>query len=266
MIPSDLLVTDIIAGFCYGAFTIIFVIIGLRMALKYFEHNRAELISVGIAWILVSSSAWDNFYYFIHMLLIGEPSYLFFTFLVYTFRLGLPMALFLWMFSVTKLIPMQNRIKLFVILIHFILLIISIILYILALITLFTDLLGIAGESLFMIIYFSFITITGVILMISTLTSGFFIARNASKSNDPRFKLESKFLLSAFIISSLSMIVIQIALASSGEGGVYDQYHLAPAITTIFVLMHITLVISAILFYLGFFLSERLYRWLKKSE
>ncbi|MBD3342781.1 MAG: hypothetical protein GF353_27030 [Candidatus Lokiarchaeota archaeon] len=266
MTLSNLLITDIIAAICYISFIAIFVIIGLRMALKYFEHKRIELISVGLAWILVSSTAWDNLYFFIHFVLIGEPPELLFAFLVYTFRIFLPIALFLWIFSVTKLIPMIRKTKIITLLIHFAFVIVALGFYIFALITLFTDILDASTESLFIVVYFSFVTIMGVFFMISILTSGFFIVRNASKSEDPRLKLESKFLLSAFIISSISTIISQIALASSGEGGVYDQYHLAPSIAPIFVLMHIALFISAILFYLGFFLSERVYRFLKKTE
>ena len=60
MAVSDLTIIDFIVGITYLTFIIIFVIIGIKITLKYFEHKRVELISVGMTWLFISSMVWDN--------------------------------------------------------------------------------------------------------------------------------------------------------------------------------------------------------------
>ncbi len=266
MVLSDISMVDLIVGITYSIEILIFIIIGMKIISKYIEHKRIELISVGMAWILISSTSWDNMYYFIYVLLFGEPSELMFAFFIHTFRLGAPLALLLWMYSFTKLVPRSKKNQMIIVSIYIAIQILAVIMYILALITEFSDIFGAANEELFIVIYYQYLTIFLMVLMISILTTGILMAKSASKSGDPRAKLKSKFLLIAFIIVTIGAIISQIALAASGQEGVYDQYHIAPSIALIFVISHVFITLSGFLFYFGFFMPERIYNLLKKSN
>ncbi|MFX0070883.1 MAG: hypothetical protein ACFFAO_07320, partial [Candidatus Hermodarchaeota archaeon] len=257
---------DLRAGITYLIFILIFVIIGIKITSKYFEHKRIELISVGLSWLFVSSMAWDNLYYFIHVLFFGEPSELTFTFIIHTFRLGPPLAILFWMYSFNKLISVKKKNQIIIISIYILNQIVAIIMYIFALIVDFSDILGAAEEALFIVIYYQYITIFSIFFVISLLITGILIVRDSLRSGDPKAKIKAKFLLSAFIISTVSSTILQISLVTSGQGGVYDQYHLAPSIAIIFVLTQFFVAISGVLFYFGFFLPEWLYKLSKKSD
>ncbi len=78
---SDLLATDIFRAISTLTFVIISILVGLRILLKYFQHKRKELITVGLTWIFVSSPWWPLAFGFISILftnqLFGPPLYLF---------------------------------------------------------------------------------------------------------------------------------------------------------------------------------------------
>ncbi|MFX0070882.1 MAG: hypothetical protein ACFFAO_07315 [Candidatus Hermodarchaeota archaeon] len=263
---SDLSIVDLIVGITYSIYISVFIIIGIKIILKYIEHKHIELVSVGLTAILISSVGWDNLYYFIHILLYGEPDELLFTFLIHTFRIFVPLALLLWMYSFTKLVPTEKKNQTIILIVYFIILIISLIMYIFALLVDFSNILGAGVETIFTIIYYMFLTVTLVFFMISILTTGVLIVRESSKSGDPKAKIKSNFLLSAFLISSIATIIMQISLSLSAQGGVYDQYHISPSVTLIFVITHIFIALSGILLYFGFFLPEKVYHRIKKSN
>ena len=101
----------------HGTFTLIFIVIsiliGIRILLKYFTYEQKEFITVGLAWIFLSSGWWGSGFSFLSILLVQQTldqfSYLFLG------NVFIPVAIICWIYSFTSLAYEHLKKKLLVI-------------------------------------------------------------------------------------------------------------------------------------------------------
>ncbi|TXT53798.1 MAG: conserved membrane protein of unknown function [Promethearchaeota archaeon] len=231
----DLTSVQYLRGTAALAFVIISIIIGLRIISKYFSYRQKELITVGLSWILLSSPWWGGAFAFLFYLFGIQ-----FTPELYLFigNFFIPFALITWIYSFSRLAYPEIKNKIFypylVISLGFLAFIIYALFVDYTLIGELEDELN-SRHSVFSLILVIF-------ALISLLITGTLFARKSLKSNDPQIKWKGRFLLAAFLIFIF--------------GALLDA--IVPAIPFLLVTIKLILVISGILYYLGFFLSEKL--------
>lgn len=228
----------------YGVLSVIFVfialIIGIRILTKYFELRRKELITVGLALIFLSSAWWGSAFSFLSYMIFGHV----FTqieFLIYgdTFIF---LAVICWMYSFLRLVYPDLLKK--VISVY---LIISIVYEILFFYFLFNNPDQIAtiegnfnSEHKFFSLSFILFSI------VSFLGTGIIFAKESMKAPSPKLQLKGKFLLAGMLSFTI--------------GAVFDAGGFTDPI--ILVLIRILLISSAIEYYLGFLMSDRVAEFL----
>lgn len=223
----------------YGIFSIIFVIIAIliggKILSKYFALKRKELITVGLALIFLSSAWWGSAFSFLSFILFGYEFSEFEFFL-----LGdafIVIALLCWMYSFLVLVYPHMVKKIMPIY-----LIISGIYEIFLLYFLFTDPSQIAtiegrfnsDHNLFALIFLAF-------SILSVLFSGILFARESMKAPDPKIRLKGKFIL--------------IGIISFCVGAIFDAG--IPMNSLTLVLVRLLLISSAIEYYFGFLIPDR---------
>ncbi len=200
--------------------------IGIKIALKYFEHNNKVFLLVGITAIIVSEPWWttpiDAMLLFLgHPILPDVVSQ-------FIGAVGLPIGIFTWLYAITELMYKQNQKKL---------LIIS------ALYCGFFEVLFIPIALTYhrivehlvpMIIIGSYL----VSFLLVVLITGLLFAQESIKSDEPTLRLKGRFLRFAFIFYFLA-----------GMGFIVRIFD---------VLITLFLIISAFGFYFGFALPERI--------
>ncbi|TXT66652.1 MAG: conserved membrane protein of unknown function [Promethearchaeota archaeon] len=223
----------------YGILSVIFVfiaiIIGLRILTKYFELKMKELITVGLALIFLSSAWWGSAFSFLAYLLFNyEFTQIEFLFFGDAFIF---IALLCWMYSFLKL-AYPNWFK-----------------------KVFPPYIIICGLYEVFFIYFLFsdpdqIATIGnfnsehqwyglsfLMFSIGTiLITGILFARESMKSDIPKIQLKGKFILAGMF--------------SLAIGGIFDAGGFTNPI--ILIIIRILLISSAIEYYLGFLMSDRL--------
>ena len=226
-----------------GIFSLLFVIssfiVGLKIMLKYRVFKDRKFILVGISWIGISEPWWPSSVGFLVALINGTgisiEAYLLIG------HVFLPFFLTAWLIAITDFLDMEK--KNFIILLY---IIISIIFEILIFFYMFTDISMCAvklsptdvdfGPLLIIFLFFnlSIFMITGLTFAIKSL-----------RSNNPEVKLKGKFLLIAFICYLIGA-AIEIIIT-------FPQNRLI-------------LILSAILYYIGFILPEGIKKRLLKQS
>jgi hypothetical protein len=217
-------------------FVIISIIIGLRMISKYFSYKQKELITVGLTWIFLSSAWWGGAFAFLFFALFGiEFSPQFYLFIGNFF---IPIALITWIYSFSRLAYPKLKNKIFI---PYLLVGLGFLIFmIFALIFDYTLIGELEGPLNSRHSIFSLILV--VFALTSVLITGTLFAKKSLDSKDPKIKWKGRFLLSAFLIFII--------------GAFLDA--IVPAEPFLLVILKIILVISGILYYLGFFLPEKL--------
>jgi len=220
-----------------GVFSLIFVIIsfivGIKMMLKYKVFKDRAFILVGLAWIGISEPWWSPSIGFLVALINGTGISLE-AYLIIGYVL-LPFFLTAWLIAITEFLDIKKGN-----IIVMIYIIISIIFEILIFYFMVTDISMLAVKlsptdidfgTLFQIYLIFNLTIF--------IITGFMFAIKSLRSNNPEVKLKGKFLFIAFI-----------------------TYLVGSAIEIIYTFPQnrLILVLSAILYYIGFILPE----WIKK--
>jgi hypothetical protein len=241
---KDLTTYEIIHGSFALIFVIISLVIGIKILLKAFPLNRKEYIAVGLAWIFLTSAWWSvslSFLFIIFFNYAIEP--VLYMFLANAF---IAVALICWIYSFCILAyPHLKRIILPIYLI------ICILYEIVFFIFLFINPQLIATqESIFYSRRTLFAVSIQVIGIITALITGILFAKQSMKSEDLKIKLKGKFLLIAFISFSF--------------GAFFDA--VIPRTPILLAIVRFVLILSAIEYYLGFFLPERLANWLITKE
>ena len=232
MAIEDIALPTIIFSFIFIG---LHLFIGIKIILKYFSDPKKELISVGFTWIFLSMIWWGVPLYMISVLLMTKfPDALYLT-----VGLGMLMiALMFWIISVSSLILPKNKKKIILV---FGVICISYESFFFIFLFLNQEIIGyvIGGfyfyPSLITLIALFFMGIIGFIFTI-------LLTKELLKADDPKVKLKAKFIILAFI----SLII----------GGIFEIFLPLELIT--FVLARSVLLIAAILYYLGFFLPDRI--------
>ncbi|TFG08987.1 MAG: hypothetical protein EU539_00925 [Promethearchaeota archaeon] len=95
---SDL---DILHGILTSLFVFISILVALRILSRYYEHKHKELITVGLAWMAISTPWWGNSFSFLLYMTMGLKLDLFtYLFIENAFA---PLALIFWIYSFTTL-------------------------------------------------------------------------------------------------------------------------------------------------------------------
>jgi hypothetical protein len=216
-----------------GLFSLLFVIfslvIGLKIALKYREFKQRTLILVGITWIIMSKPWWGSSISFLVYLFNGVGLTIFWYILI-TFSF-ISLMLTVWFVALNDLTSLK-KFKVFI----SVFIIYAIIFEALILYFLFTDIsfLGVLVDpvnidlGLFLIVYL-------LMDLVIFIVSGFYFAFKSLQSDKPEIKLKGKFLFLAFLI-----------------------YLIGAAVETVLSVppLRLILVISAVMFYIGFMMPE----------
>jgi len=237
----NMLFQDTIKSFeiLYGVLSLIFVIIaliiGIRILTKYFELRRKELITVGLALIFLSSAWWGSAFSFLRYIIFSyEFSQIEFILFGDAFIF---IAVICWIYSFLTLVYPNLLKKVMPIYV-----IISALYEILLFYFLIVDpdqIATIEGHfnsehSLFGL---SFI----IFSLASVLITGIIFARESMKSTSPKLKLKGQFILTGILSFTI--------------GGIFDAGGFTNPI--ILILIRILLISSAIEYYLGFLMSDR---------
>ena len=225
----------------HGIFTLVlvitFLLVGLRIALKYLSTKSKIFLLVGFAWILISSAWWGSGFSFFAILITGDPLPL--PIYLLLGNAFIPIAAICWIFGYSSLISSISDKKLFILING----IISVCFEIFLIIFLFIapSELGTIREN--------FYSQPGLVPMIFqlyaillTIITGIIFSRKSMKSDDTKIQLKGKFLLAAFVFFTI--------------GAFLDAAIPLNAITLI--VTRLILIISAILFFIGFLLPKRI--------
>jgi len=227
-------------------FTLIFVIIsillGVRILLKYFSLKRKELLTIGFAWIFLTSAWWGGIYAFMSISFFNQqPSTYIFLFLSNIF---VPLALICWIFSLVHIFYQEKEKTIITIVI---LIYLSYDILIIALLSIRTELVGtiegnINSKPTIIPLLFLFSAI------ITTIFTGLLFSIKSIKVDDPEIKLKGVILLIGFLSFSAAGIM---------DSLIADELPLL-------IIARLILISSAIEYYLGFFLPKKISNRLKK--
>jgi hypothetical protein len=216
------------------------IIIGLKMASKYFEFRKKEFIPIGLTYIFLSSAWWGTLLSFLTVLVFGQPinKYLF----VILNNAFLPFALVFWI-SVYSQMNVKRK-KLVQIIFGIICILWELVLFLFLIVDInilygFTDVpesdLYYSNRKIVLIIF-------PIIGILSALITGLLFARVAIKSEDPKTVWKGRFLAAAFISFCI--------------GAFLDA--LLPRDLILLVIIRLILIASVFEYYLGFFLPDKI--------
>lgn len=236
---SDLTELEIISGLFSLIFVAISLLIGLMFLIKYFKIKQKTILTVGLTWIFLSSAWWSRTISFLTIIFfdfsLNEFLYLF---LLNAFIIVSTMC---WIYSFSTLIYPKLKKK-----IVSIYLIICSIFEILLIVFLIWDTQLIGNVEFFSANGAPFSISLQIFAIFSFLITGILFARESLRSSDPKILWKGRFLLLAFISFTISAL--------------YES--IAPLTPLSLVLIRILLISSAIEYYFGFFLPDRLANWL----
>ena len=232
----------------YGSFSFIFVVIsiimGFRILIKYFEVKRVEFITIGLAWILMTSGWWRVTFNFPLVILLNlEVPHIIGIIIDSVF---IPVAVLCWMYSFCVLVYPNSLKKIMTIYLLICLIYEAILIYliitdpdqVITIISTFNSKYNLYPYlfSIFGILTFN---ITGILFTMKSF-----------RSEDLKIRWKSKFLLLAFILFTI--------------GAIFDAGVRMDVFTL--VIVRSILIISSILYYMGFLLPDKVANWLIKEK
>jgi uncharacterized integral membrane protein len=240
---EDLNELEIVSGSFSLAFVIISLIIGFMLISKYFSLKNRILLTVGLSWIFLSSSWWSRSISFLTIILfdysLDEVLYLF---LLNAF---VPLAILCWIYSFFSLVYTDFKKRIFIVY-----LVICIVYEVFLIIFLFTNTELIGSVQFFSARGGPLSIVFQIFAIFSFLITGILFARKSLESNDPKIQLKGKLLLVAFISFTISAL--------------YES--IMPLTPLTLALIRILLISSAIEYFFGFFLPDRLADLLIKQK
>ncbi|MFX0073478.1 MAG: hypothetical protein ACFFAO_20565 [Candidatus Hermodarchaeota archaeon] len=227
---------EFIQGFTSLLFSVISIIVGILLIIRYLQYRQQTLLLAGLAWCLIAATWYTGAFNFIYVLITGTSISDEIYFLCYA---PVPITLILWidLFTILKNIK-KRKIILGILVIQ------GIIYEIILLYFIFTDL-SVVGykEGPFndeLTLPFSLYMISVLVIAIIT---GLWFAFESMKSEKVDIKLKGKFLVAAWLSFVIGAAIALISLS-----------------TLLLIIGRIIVITSAIEFYFGFFLPD----WLKK--
>ncbi len=227
----------------YGVFSLIvvgiFIIVGLKILLKYWKAKDKNFILTGIAWFGISEPWWPSAISFL-VALFNDTGISIEAYIIINCAF-LPFFLTLWLIVMTDLIQIRNKTT--VIIVNSI---ISGILEILIFYFLFTDI-SMVGEKLSPVdVDLGPITQLFFFYILSVfLITGFLFSIKTIKLNDPKPRLRGKFLLLAFTLFLIGAVM---------------------EIIMTMIINRIIILSCVIVFYVGFIMPERIEKIFLKQE
>jgi hypothetical protein len=241
---GDFTSLDLIRAIFALIFVIISLISGFKILGKYFKYNNRTFISVGLTWIFLSTPWWPLPITLITVLLFNyalEP-------LVYLYLMTafIPLALIFWIISFTILTYPSHKKQ---IIIPYLIICMSY--FVIYHVFFFMNPEYISTyHGQFQFRHTNYIYAFLVFTVISVIITGILFAVKSTKSEDPKIQWKGRFLFLAI----LSFII----------GVIFDTFSFGSAVMQ--TIARFVLIISAIEYYLGFFLPEKVEKWLIKEN
>lgn len=236
---------ELLQGITTLTFVISFIIVGIRILTKYRTSQKIEHVTMGLAWIFLSSAWWGsavNFFFLIFNSKLHDTMFLFFS------NAFLPIAIITWLYSIFHILHQDLEKKVMVIVL---LLVIPYWIVLISLLFTFPNLVGTIMGS-----FKSNLTIMPLLFQIIVLITGFisgvYFASKSMKVDDPKVQWRGRFLLIAFISLLVGSLLDAILL-----GLVYNEITL--------IVIRSILISASIEYYLAFFTPQRLLNWLAKD-
>jgi len=249
LLPIDVLQGSLALLFCINAF-----IVGIIILLKYREFKSIVYVKIGLAWLGLAFPWLPDAISFLMILLSDTPLNLYVYFIIG--NAFLPLFLFLWISAVCDFIYKKK--KKLILTIYSILSIAFEILFFFLLIT-DIDQIGQLVEDRAFTIDFEIIVIALLLAIIILFSSfGVQFGRQSLKSSDPEVRLKGKLIISALIFFSLA------AMLDSILGALFDPTD--PILGILFIATRVSLMISGVLFYGGFFLPPAMKKLFLKEK
>ena len=241
---EDLELMELLHGSLSLLYVIISLIVGFRIFFKYFTYKRKELITVGLAWIFISSGWWGAAFSFLSYVLFDyllELSlYLFFA------NAFLPLALICWIYSFCILNYPHLKNKIVPIFLA-ICLIFEIFLILFLLID--PEIVG-TMEGTFDAKNSFFAQSFRVFAILTVLITSLIFVKNSLRAENVKTQWKGKFLL----IANITFII----------GAIFEV--LIPMTPLLLIIVRSILITSSIAYYLGFLLPDRVANWLTKED
>ncbi len=239
MVLFQLSPTIVLNGIFSILVVVVFLIVGVSIITKYRKHRDITYILTGLSWIGISEPWWPSSLGFI-VALYNDVGLNAQTYLILN-HMFLPIFLTFWLIVVTKLINFQRRGV--VLVIH---LIISVILVITEVFFYITDISMIGVVLSPVDVDFGIVAIIfNLYILIVFVITGLIFAYKTYKIGDPQTKLRGVFLLLAILLFLIGAILeIIITLPQN----------------------RIILFVSAICFYIGFIMPERVKKIFIKEQ
>lgn len=229
--------TDFIQSFLSLLFVIVNLVIGLIIASKYRSTKSWETLLVGIAWIGLAFLWIADAYRFIYFLLYDDLTPTIITVNLILTIVIIPVPAIMWLIAFSRLLGIRKNSS-------YIILVVSTLLFLVLDILLFYSYFTDPNPHTkyhYSSIYNDIILLGSLIFV---LVSGLLFAGQAYKSEDKRIKMKGKLLLIAFILFTIGAILDSLFT--------YSDF-------VINMTSRILLLISSILFYMGFILP----RWVE---
>lgn len=244
---NDLGTINFLKGSLSLIWVIIAVIIGVRIMIKAITLKRKDLVAVGLTWILISSAWWGVTVQFITLgffdFKISDAQYLALG------NLALPFAAIFWIYAFVIIMDFKKG---YIFLIAYI--IFNAIWLIITISGLATDnisLIGTVEEEGFDSTHSSLSEIFVYTVIIIFLITGIIFSVKSIRTGDPEIKLKGYFLLVAWILFTL--------------GGLLDSGLENPTPVSL-IIVRLILIVSAICYYLGWFLPKVISNKLKSKN
>ncbi|MHA1492011.1 MAG: hypothetical protein ACTSRI_20465 [Promethearchaeota archaeon] len=250
----ELSILDIIQGIENIIFVITAFILGFIIIKKYFilkkttSKKKYEFISLGLTLIFITSGWWGSVIVFlVSFVNVDIPDNIY----IFSESIGVSLALFLWCFSFGKIYYHGKYHKKIILIFGIICSLYEI--FIISAFLMDYTLIGVRS-SMFYIDYSLIVVIFLLFSMITELVMGYLFFIETRKSDDNKIKMKGKFLLIAFILFPLAILIDIISNIMS------IQY-----LEIINVFGKILLVLSGFSFYFGFLLPNRIYNFLNRD-
>ncbi|TXT60482.1 MAG: conserved membrane protein of unknown function [Promethearchaeota archaeon] len=190
-------------GTLFTIFVLISILLGLRIASRYFEKKDRVFLLVGFSWIFIVCPWYPSTIAFFNALITGASPGLSAEIYFILGNIFIPVALFLWLIALTDLLFPKKQI-----------LIITLgIIYALAFYILFFYLLSIDPSLIgelrgdIDVSYNLFIAIFLAFTILIVLITGILFARPSLDSEDPKIRLKGKLLIIAFISYTIGTFI-----------------------------------------------------------
>ena len=243
---------EITIGICDTIFVIISLIIGIKMLSKYIKLKRRFFLTAALAWILLSVTWWGGVLsFFLYIMFEKKLNYILILILN---NATVAFALMLWIYTICLVIyPERKKIILSI----FLIICISYEILLLILIFISPNMVATISGTYFIKPQL-FVIVFKLFAVITLLITGIIFSKKSLKSKDPEIQWKARFLSLAFISFFISIFEVLYV-------GVFFE---SVSILTIIVIIvfRIFLISSVFEYYLGFFLPDKIAKWLIKEK